>query len=518
MTAEERSPAVTALPDRAKAADSLDEGQRRALALRGREGRPIKSSSVSSAVIGDDRAPSAARQLKGLFQQYAPLGYMLPWEVLDYVELLATYNPDYSQAVENIKMLANSGHELFVDASSELQRKRTKDHLEERARMIQVRHGGIDGVIDKLLDQGATYGAMCGEWILSDDLTEVVDFADLNPKKIRFFWIENEQKYAPFQAVTPAQAKDARDNGQQTIGNHVRLNELTFHYYAFDAAPNSPYGTPPFLAALTNIAIQRDMVHNMSQIVKKIGLLGMIDLTIERLTPLPGETDAEYSQRAGAYLDAYVEVAEEMVRDGGLVHYDDVEAQTTQLGGNAAGATNIHKANEEMVFSGLKSMPSVQGRSYSTTETYAGVAYDIIIRNTQKYQRAVKRVIEGGYWLMCNMAGLSPDKIRLTFNENRSLQRQQEAAAERVEIANSFMLWLLGIIDQTEVAQRSGYAEPKTPMEEPPEALVSIASAHLPDNVPEFDFQTPPHTSDTMGEHDDDGIADGSEGSEVEGR
>jgi hypothetical protein len=50
-----------------------------------------------------------------------------------------------------------------------LQQRRIKDLLEEKARTIQESHGGIDGVIDKLLDQAATFGAMCGEWILNED-------------------------------------------------------------------------------------------------------------------------------------------------------------------------------------------------------------------------------------------------------------------------------------------------------------------------------------------------------------
>jgi hypothetical protein len=147
-------------------------------------------------------------------------------------------------------------------------------------------------------------------------------------------------------------------------------------------------------------------------------------------------------------------------------------------------------------------MPSVQGRSYSTTETYAGVAYDIIIRNTRKYQRAAKRMIESGYWLMATMAGLRPDKIRLEFNENRSLNRVQEATAERIEIANAMMLWLLGIIDQTMAAQRVGYAEPKIPLESVPPELIGIASAHAIGDVPDSDFDAPPTTRDRM-ENDD---------------
>lgn len=459
-------------------AKEQSEGEQRAGAME--VARATRSSRRITSSYLSDTPKSAAGQIDRLFAQYKKLAFGLPWEILDYVELLATWNPDYSQACENIKMIANSGHVLHVDASAENGkngRKAIKSFLEDKARTIQESHGGIDGIVDKLIKQGTVYGAMCGEWVLNEELTEVIDFVDLNPKNIRYFWEEDVQRFAPYQKVTRAQAEDAEKKGQKVLnGIFVKLNELTFRYYAFDAAPESPYGTPPFLSALANIAIQRDMVHNMAQIIKKIGLLGIIDLTVERLEPLAGESDDQYASRCGAYLDAYIEVAEDMAKEGGLVHFDDVTANSWTIGGNAAGATNLHKANEEMVFSGLKSMPSVQGRSYSTTETYAGVAYDIIIRNTYKYQKAVKRMLESGYWLMCQLNGMNPEGIRIEWNENRSLDRLAEAQAEKVEIANAYILWVLGVIDQTGVAQRVGYSDVKTPMERPPD-ITSVRGA-----------------------------------------
>lgn len=437
----------------------------REMAMKGVSGY---SKSIRSVSISPEN-PTATGQIQSLFNQYAPLSYMLPWEILDYIEILATYNPDYSQAVENIKMLANTGHNLFVDGTKRVSR-RIKDQLNEKARTIQKNHGGIDGLIEKLLDQAAVFGAMAGEWVLNDELTDVVDFIDVNPKTIRFFW--EEEHWAPYQKMKGPELKAAEERGQKIKNGCAKLNEVTFIYHAFDSAPGSPYGTPPFLAALANIAIQRDMVNNMAQIVKKIGLLGIIDLTVKALPMRAGETQEAYEARAGAYLDAYVGVIEDMVKDGGVVHYDDVEAKPTQIGGNAAGATNIFKQNEELVFSGLKSMPSVQGRSYSTTETYAGVAYEIILRNTAKYQRAIKRFIESGYWLMATLWNDQPDGIRITFNNNRTLNRLQEAQAEKTEIDNSIMLWLIGLLDQTGVAQRLGYSEPKLEMDRPPEEAV----------------------------------------------
>jgi hypothetical protein len=439
-------------------------------------GKGVTNKRVTSSFTGE--SGDVRQMLQRIHKSYAPLGYDLPWETLDYVEILSRYNPDYSQAVENMKMLANSGHTLMVDAASDLQRKRAKDYLEEKASKIKESHGGVDGLIGTLMDQAAVYGAMAGEMVLNAELTEVIDFVDLNPKKIRFFWEESEQRFCPYQKVTWAQAKEAEKNGQDVRnGQFVKLNEQTFMYHAFDSQSESPYGTPPFLAALANIAIQRDIVFNMAQIVKKIGILGMIDIAVERLKPLPGETEAQLQARASTYLDEMVTAGEDMMREGGIVHFDDVTTQTQAMVGNAAGATNIHKANEEMVFSGLKSMPSLQGRSYSTTETYAGVAYDITLRNTFKYQRGAKRFIERMYWLMATLGGFQPTSIRIQFAENRSLDRLKEAQAEGTEIKNVAMKWLMGFIDQEMGAQELGYSEPKTRKEDLPDGILGGAVA-----------------------------------------
>lgn len=425
----------------------------------------------SVAAPGGASFTSAAEQVFSTFTSYAPLAYMLSWEVLDYVEILARWNPDYSQAVENMKTLANSGHNLFVDHNSPNKAEKIKAKLEEKARLIQKQHGGVDGLVAKLLDQAVTFGAMCGEWITNEDLTEVMDFVDVNPKTIRFFW--EDEHWAPYQKVKAKQAKEAEANGQKVRnGDCVKLNEVTFHYYAFDAAPGSPYGTPPFIAALQGIGIQGDMINNMAKIVKKISLLGFLDVSIEPLMPMRGESPEDYATRANKFLDDYSKQVQVMLEGGGLAHFKDAEVTTGAMAGNAAGATAIFKQNEELIFSGLKSMPSVQGRSYSTTETYAGVAYDIIIRNTFKYQRAAKRMIEAGYWLQATLWGDQPNSIRLEFNSNKSLHRLQDAQSMILEIKAALQLWVAGVIDQMQFAQILGYSSVKKVYATPPESNI----------------------------------------------
>jgi hypothetical protein len=44
----------------------------------------------------------------------------------------------------------------------------------------------------------------------------VVDFVDVSPKSIRFFFDETKGRYTPWQKVTAGQESEAKRNGQRT--------------------------------------------------------------------------------------------------------------------------------------------------------------------------------------------------------------------------------------------------------------------------------------------------------------
>src|SRR5438045_3600418 len=97
-------------------ASEISDGERRKLSVKGMLAKARGRAKASRVTSSFREAPDVRTTLDKMYDQYKKLAYGLPWEILDYVELLATWNPDYSQAVENIKMLANSGHQLYVDA------------------------------------------------------------------------------------------------------------------------------------------------------------------------------------------------------------------------------------------------------------------------------------------------------------------------------------------------------------------------------------------------------------------
>ncbi len=333
-------------------------------------------------------ATDAGAAFLSLANYYRRLPYDMPWQILEYLEILSRFNPDFAQAVDNLRTLANSGHELTVSGPNRRAAQGLKKSLEAKARLIQSRMGGIDGIINSLLDMASVFGCCSGEWILSDDQSEVIDFSFIHPKNIRASWDAVNQRWQYWQRVPWAIYEDLQKSekynnplygtqfGQDqktldapgvTTYGFIALNPITFIYFPFDPAPASPYGTPPFVSALLNIQIQSDMQQNMVQLTKKLGLLGIVDMKIAKLDPEPDEDWATYENRLTGYLETFAEFLGEMAKDGGIVHYDDSEVGVTSAAGNAAGATAIFKQNEEQIFSGLKSMPSVQGRSYCVT-------------------------------------------------------------------------------------------------------------------------------------------------------
>lgn len=407
-----------------------------------------------------------------VMETYGSMAFALPFELYDYVELVALYNADFSQAVDNVKNLANPGFNILVNSKDDDKAAKYRERLTQKEKEIKPNIGGFHGIVNGLVRQGATYGAMCGEWVLDGSVGDVIDFVFVNPKNIRFFWDMDEQQWHPYQKVDIVQVEEAKNRGQEVRNlNCIKLNNLTFSYYNVCAYNNSPYGVPPFISALEPIGIQRDLINNLKSITKKMGMLGILEVIIERLPMEPEETYSEYFDRCTRMLTQYKGLIENMVNEGGIVHFDDSQVSNLNIADNADGAEKLFTLNEEQVFSGLHSLPSVQGRSYSTTETYASVSYEILLRSIGDFTMGAKYIVERGCWLMDRVWGIGVDEIKLDFSENKALNLLQKAQAEAIAITNDEELWRQKIINQNTFGQRHGVAAPVEELDEPVAAI-----------------------------------------------
>ena len=366
-----------------------------------------------------------------------------PLEYLRVLEVAAIWNPDLSQALSIIVNLGNTGHEIEVDAPRP---EVALDRINDLAAAVYHIGGGIDGLVNHFLRQIVLMGALSAEWVVAERISEGISDAAVVPvRTIRFKRVG--------EALAPCQHTGRADRP------YIELNPLTYSYSPVQTMDDSPYGIPGFYAALKNIEIQLSMVGNLEHITRKMGILGFLDVTVEIPEQKPRENDAAYRQRLQTRLKDYAKAFTANFAKGVTVHYKDQEIKHNNVGTTAAaGARSVFQLNEEQIFSALDIPPSMMGRSYSTTETYAGVDFERLLTRLFNYRRTIKRFLEKGYMLDLALRGIAAE-VSVHFNENSGLKEAEKVESEQKHIENVIKKRDAGFIDDDEAARELGYEE-----------------------------------------------------------
>lgn len=378
-----------------------------------------------------------------------------PLEYLRVLEPLAIFNPDVSQALTIWVNLGNTGHQVDVEAKNP---EAVLDRLNWLAGNAYRSGGGMDGLVNHFMRQIPLMGALSAEWVVADRIAEGVTDVVIPPvRSIRFR--REEGLWMPYQYT-----------GRPGDNGHVALNPRTYSYSPMQTGDGSPYGIPPLYAALKNIELQIDALGNIEHIFKKMGLLGFLDVALEIPPQKSGESDAAYRARLQQRLKDYAAAYAGNFNKGVAVHYKDQEAKHSAVAsGTAGGAKALWQLNEEQIFSALDLPPSMAGRSYSTTETYAEVDFERLVSKLVLARRLVKRFIEKGYDLDLLLRGIDAD-VTVRFNENSGFRQKEKAEAEGQAIDNVIKKRDAGFIDDDQAARELGYDEAtgSTPGDAPP--------------------------------------------------
>lgn len=385
-------------------------------------------------------------------------------EALRVLELLGMLNPDISQALSIWVNLGNTGHEIQVEGRNP---QAILDRLNFLAANCYQTGGGIDGLVNHFLRQIPLMGALSAEWVVAERIEDgLVDCVTVPVKRIR--WQRVDGKYAPFQLT------NAIVGGNM---GYVSLNPVTYSYMPLMTNDGSPYAIPPFLAALKNVGVQLDAIDNIAAVIRKMGLLGFIDVALEIPDQKPGESDESYRSRLQKRLQDYAKSYKGNLSKGVSVHYKDQEIKHSATNaGAAAGANSVWQLNEEQIFSAVDIPPSMCGRSYSTTETYAEQDMERMGAKFHNGRRMVKRFLEKGYTLDLQLRGIDA-QVSVMFNQGNTFKELEKAQAEEKRIQNVLSKRDGGIINDDEAAQELGYekATGRRPGDVPPDGFFGEA-------------------------------------------
>ena len=380
------------------------------------------------------------------------------FETLRALKDFSIKNADLSQMVGNVVALANTGHNITIDAASDSVAEAALNRLNESAARLSDNSAGVDGLINKYIRQSAVFGAVSSEDVVDITGRRVDRVAIVPVEQIRFRYVDGQ--YQPFQQA-PLTGVGGRGTGAGKALNPfglIPLNANTYKYLALETIENSPYAIPPATAAEEILAgPQKDAIDNIKFIVQKLGLLGFVRVMLRRPTRKSTQTESEYRRDAQTYLNDVAKALDGQLGKGMLITFDDQKVEHSSVTGEARGGSDIFQTIEELAMSGMKSMPFMHGRNYTTTETFADVLYYLLLSNAGGHQRLAKRRQEATYRLDLVLAGIQVDGLSLQFNEAKSRNALQSAQAEEIRQRAAIERASRGIISPDDCAQELGY-------------------------------------------------------------
>ena len=434
--------------------------------------RDVPIAALPPGRVSVDESYSFGKLLRDLAGEMACVSPDFPIQFLEVMRNLAMVNPDVAQAKENLVQLGNTGHTVLVEGMNAGAEAALLDAVMNFQARAFHRFGGVDGFINSCIGQIAVGGAISVEWVVAEDFSGIDRVVSVPIHEIRFSYDREKQAYLPFQKV------ESEDFQRQ----RVYLNPYTYQYCPLQTLDNSPYAIPPILSAMESIMIQRDMVKNIRFMVRKMGLLGFVSVLVKQPQKQNAESETAYLNRCLTTLEAHAERMRHNYRDGLAFGFQDTFTINHNQIPNPGGAKELFELNEQMLFSGLKADPALHGRTYSTTETYAGVVYEKMLSMITNYQRVVRQVLEYGYKLHFILSGLRYSSVTVEFNPSKSLSSERDENTYQVKLANLTTLFEQGIIDQDQFAQEAGYENAALPGPRFEQGLVEDPAANDPAN------------------------------------
>lgn len=401
-----------------------------------------------------------AGTIGGLLAELSTINPDFNIEILGAMETLAKYHGDFSYAVDNIKQLGNTRYNVYFDdsVSNELQ-KEMMLRIKAKSKNWYTYSGGINSMVGDLLAQIAIYGALSAENAILEDLSGVKKTIILNPKNIKFKYDKDRDEYSPYQQV-----RNAFGTGAGIDENLIELNTETYKYIALGRFGEKPYGIPPFLSALENIAIGRDMQENLKYVVKKLGTLGFLEVLVNGPKPLPNEDADAYYKRTQDYLNKVIPEIDKGLARGFVAGFKDVhEFNMHNLTSNVQGSKDLVEINDIKTMAGLKQDPLMFGRNFSTTETLGRVVLAKMTTQVGSYQKIVASYLETIFLTDLQLAGYPITTLDVEFDPPMVGDKMREEQTRGLVLANLDKLLNRGIIDIYQYAQEAGYEKPADP-------------------------------------------------------
>lgn len=369
-----------------------------------------------------------------------------PFEFFDIIDNAAVLDPYIAKYVHTTVSLANVTHRLYVKTSTEKRANKAIAIANQFAARCYPLGGGMDGIVSAMLSQLARTGALCVEW--APDVAKTrVERAFLVPvKSLRF-------RYGDEQGTIELTQQ------QNDPYNLVPLNPLQVSYHGLIFRDTSPYPIPPILPALEACATHRDIMAQIKIWMQKVSSLGVMLAEVEPPPREPGETQQDYDNKAGNYLQNIADTVTANLNNGLGIGYNNIKFNFSQTASGAQGARDILQLVLQGMFSALQRDPIFFGWTFNSSDSMASMVYEEMYKSLKLYQIGCKRALEHGHRLNLALAGFGDVDLSIQFHDDHTKDAFKESEAKMMMSQAVISQVEAGIITISEARKLLGYED-----------------------------------------------------------
>ena len=388
------------------------------------------------------------------------LTFMQPgflYEYIPTIRKLLTVNSSVSSAIGGIAELANTGYEIDYGKTPDDLITKANYHLEEVTKTWGFGTPGIHGLVNRLIYQVYIGGAMSAEWVLKKDLSGVKYLAFVNPEQVRVAYDPAKQIYRFFQVPQGSLF------GAKALSSHLgytELNSYTYQYLGLISDQESPVGIPPILSALDDLSTQLRMLRNIGYVSDQMGLMGFLEILMQKPNRKDAEADGAYGKRLTDLLSEAKDNIKDGLKDGIVAGYmDDHEFEFHTPSKDTKGAADIFGIIQRMVSTGLYTDAQFLGGLSGSSETLVTVIFTKMLSQLGNVQLHASSIIERGIWFELMMNNIPVKKVELKWKPSTIVDQVKEGQTEEYKVKNSRTLYADGIISLDGYARRMGYEQ-----------------------------------------------------------
>lgn len=329
---------------------------------------------------------------------------------------LAISDSDVYGAIKDLQTLANPGYIIRVVG------KNATKAIEDLEMSIPTwfNSGDLDTFINNQIFELTIAGASSCEWYPDKKRSGVEGVVVIPAEEVEITRTEEGTlKYV-----------------QAGSGQKVELNPVTYKYLPSFTMGKSPVGIPIIYPGLGAYQRKLGMQNNMDRMLKILGLTGIVQGQVALRKPeemgYADESDPEYQLYVQNTMEQIAELLTQGEEEGVFVTPQGVEINIVSPARELGYASTAWVDNQFQLWSGVRTTPFMRGRSESLSETWAKVAYPMILAEAKNLQSIVKSQVEYGLNLHLAMRGFIAH-AKVEFRSPESPFRESDARSAKLE-------------------------------------------------------------------------------------